>query len=475
MLRKYVVLITLCFSLLFALPAFADDNFVDAAITIEEVLDLTLQNHVAQPDLDTLVNGAIEGIFNILNDPHSEYLNKESLEEFSNSLEGDYVGIGVSIQMQGDYPVIVEIFKNSPAERAGLKVGDLIVAVDGKSTYQESLSVVSMQIRGQKGTAVTLTVKRGEREFSSKLTRSVVDIPTVEAELLHNDIGYIDINSFGSNTALEFSAALKSLRSQGASAFILDLRDEPGGYLMAAVRMAGEFLPSGTKVVALVDRNGEEEFYRTFGTGWAAEMPVVILVNSNTASAAEILSGALKDYGVATLVGSQTYGKGTVQAIYNLSNGGALKLTVAKYKLPKGEFIDGVGIDPDRPVLTPGAELYAAQKLLKPTVKYTLQYTVGKNSVNVNGQELPLMSSSVLQKNNTYYLPLRATMEIFGYEVNWDVKGNGIIINNGKQQKFISSSESIMIDGLSYISVEDLTKLGFKCSVQPQVITVSEH
>ncbi len=476
MLKKLIVLTSVCFAMFFTQPAFAYENYVDGAITIEEVLDLTLQNHVDKPELDTLVDGAVQGIVQSLNDPYSEYMTAESLKEFSDSLNGDYVGVGISIQMAGDYPLIEEVFKNSPAERAGLKAGDLIVAVDGESTYQVPLSMISLQIRGEEGSAVLLTIQRNDQKFDVKLTRSNVDLPTVEAEVKFGNIGYVDINSFGTDTAFEFSDALKNLQSQNVKGLILDLRNDPGGYLVAAVRMAGEFLPSGKKVVAMVDRSGQQRVYRSFGSGSAADLPVVILVDSNTASAAEILSGALQDYEAATLVGSQTYGKGTVQTVFDLTNGGALKLTIAKYQLPGGRFIDGVGITPDKQVLTPGVELYAARKLLQPNAKTVVQYTLGQNIVEVNGDKLPILSS-VYQKNNTCYIPLRVTMEIFGYEVNWDIERNGIKLTDGLEQKFISSADDSLevIDGLSYISVDNLAKLGFNCEVKEQVVRISQN
>ena len=476
MFKKLTVNASLCLAMFFTQPAFAYENYVDGAITIEEVLDLTLQNHVDKPELDTLVDGAVQGIVQSLNDPYSEYMTEESLKEFSDALNGDYVGIGISIQMKGDYPLIEEVFKNSPAELADLKAGDLIVAVNGESTYQIPLSMISLQIRGKEGSTVQLTIQRDDQKFDVELTRSNVDLPTVEAEVKFGNIGYVDVNSFGVDTAFEFSDALKKLQSENVEGIILDLRDDPGGYLMAAVRMAGEFLPSGKKVVAMVDRSGEQRVYKTFGSGSAAGLPVVVLVDSNTASAAEILSGALQDYQAATLVGSQTYGKGTVQTVFDLTNGGALKLTIAKYQLPGGRFIDGVGITPDKQVLTPGAELYAARKLLQPNAETVIQYTLGKNTVNVNGDELPILSSAY-QKNNMYYLPLRTTMEIFGYEVNWDIERDGIKLTDGSEQKIISSADDTLelVDGSSYISVDNLTKLGFNCQVKEGVVRVSQH
>jgi carboxyl-terminal processing protease len=457
----------------------AFDNYLDGIITLEEVLDYTMQYHVSEPNVDQLIDGAIEGMLDTLNDPYTEYLSEKSLQEFTNSLNGEqYVGIGVRMQLQDDYPQIVEVFAGSPAQQAGLLAGDLIIAVDGNGLYQQPLETASNKILGTAGTKVTITVRRGEKQFEVPLTRVAVQTTTVSDVKVSNGIGYIDVNSFGENTPQEFAKALQQVKEQKAKGLIIDLRNNHGGYVAAAVQMASQFLPVGTKVVNIVEKSGEEIVYRSFGNDAVVDMPVVILMNEDSASASEIFAGALQDHGVAKLLGTQSYGKGKVQSVIQLDSGGALKITTGTYQLPGGRFIDGVGITPDKQVKSPGLQLLMAQNLIKPVDQIRIKLTLNKNIAIVNGKEVTVQDAPYV-KDDVCYLPMRFIMEASGYKVNWSQERNGIIMCNNLNQLFVSAKGDTvhpveMTNGASYISAADLSNMGITIKIEGQSIIITE-
>ncbi|MTI79633.1 MAG: PDZ domain-containing protein [Firmicutes bacterium] len=477
MLRKFSLVLVLMLALVWVQPAAAYDDYLDGVTTIEEILDYTLRNHVDKPELDVLVDGAIEGMLERLEDPHTEYMSPESLKDFSDSLNGDYVGIGIRMELHEGYPMVVEVFEYSPAEQAELKPGDLIVAVDGEDIKDIPLSFAAVKIQGPEDTKVSLTIMRNDKEFDVTLTRAAVTAPTVTHEVMSDNIGYIDINSFGQDTSNHFKAALKELQQQKVSGLILDLRDDPGGYVMAAVRIADNFLPVGKKVVSIVDKDKETQVYRSFGEASIADLPMVILVNGDTASAAEILAGALQDHGEAKVIGGQTYGKGTVQTVLTLSNGGALKLTMAKYQLPGGRFIDGIGLIPDKQVLSPGLQLFTAKNIIQPANQQKIIYTLSKNKAVVNGENIEMMAKPYLG-NGQHYVPIRFTMEALGYTVNFDSQRNGIQLTRDNEGFFIptngsETSQPVEIsEGVSYLSIQDLDVMGINYTVKDNVVTI---
>lgn len=465
--------------LISAQPAMAFDDYVDGVTTLEEILDYTLQHHVDQPTLDQLVNGAIEGMLMTLEDPYTEYLTPESLRNFSDSLNGDYVGIGIRMLAVDGYAKVVEVFENSPAAKAGLQPGDVIIATEGEAIQGESLGKVSEKILGPEGTQVTITLRRGEQEFDVTLTRAAVQISTVHTEVLDGNLGYIEVSSFGEDTATEFASALEQLKTADVSGLVIDLRDNHGGYLMAAQRMASQFVPLGKKVVGIVDRQQQEKLFPSFGLTKAPKVPVVILVNYDSASAAEIFAGSLQDYHLAKLVGVQTYGKGTVQSVINLESGGALKVTTAKYTLPGGRIIDGIGLVPDVQVVCPSLQRFAAQQILQPTEQITIAYQEGEDLATINGEEFVVFGTPY-HKAGISYVPLRFTMEALGYHVGWDEERNGIYLKQGSKELFISAVGGTIHpveieDGVAYISTADLVQLGIQSKVEKKTVIISKY
>jgi carboxyl-terminal processing protease len=301
-------------------------------------------DEVSDEDLE---NGIYEGLMNALDDPYSEYYTKAEFEEIMQSSSGIYYGIGayVSIDNETNLPKISGVFKNSPAEEAGLRTDDLIYMVNGEQTYGKSLSDVVAKIRGEENTTVNITIVRDSEQLEKTVMRRRVENPTVNTEMYENGMGYLQITEFDDVTTTQFLEGMESLYQSGMQGLILDLRANPGGNLSTVVQIAQNLLPEGL-VVYTEDKNGNRKDYKCKGDK-EIQIPMVVLVDSNSASAAEILSGAIQDYKKGTLIGKTTYGKGIVQSIIPSSDGTAVKITVSGYFTPKGRNIHKIGIEPD--------------------------------------------------------------------------------------------------------------------------------
>lgn len=299
-----------------------------------------------------LIEGALSGMVNALGDKHSTYLNAKRFEELKNHTDAAFGGIGVVMGYRENKVVILSVMEGTPSEAAGLLPEDEIYLVEGAPASELTFEEVAMKIRGEVGTQVTLTVRRYEDKAAGKyddkeirITRDLIHVKTAEGQMLEDGIGYLRIASFGSSTDKEFKEALARLKSENMKGLIIDLRLNHGGLLTTCVEIAKEIVPKGP-IVSIVYRDGSKE---EFTSGLEKnDLPMVVLIDGDSASASEILAGALQDTGAATVVGVTSYGKGSVQSIRQLpgTNDG-LKLTVAKYFTPSGRSIDGVGITPD--------------------------------------------------------------------------------------------------------------------------------
>ncbi|MCR5389735.1 MAG: S41 family peptidase, partial [Lachnospiraceae bacterium] len=299
-----------------------------------------------------LSEGMYRGIMEALNDPYAEYYNTEEWIEMQNDTEGIYFGIGAYLMKDLEYlyPRVTGIIDNTPAQEAGLKTDDIIVEVEGEEVYDMSLTDVVNRIRGEEGTKVHLKVIRGadtadREELEFDVERRKVETPTVTSEMKDNNIGYIRISEFDTVTVDQFAEALAEVKGKNAKGLIIDLRDNPGGSLKSVVDIAGMLLPAG-KVVYTEDKYGRQDVYECDGKH-EINIPMAVLVNGNSASASEILAGAIKDYKKGTLIGTTTFGKGIVQRIFELKDDSAVKLTVSHYYTPNGNDIHKVGIAPD--------------------------------------------------------------------------------------------------------------------------------
>ena len=302
-------------------------------------------------DARILEEGMYAGLLEALNDPYSVYYTAEELQEIYDKTRGVYYGIGayIGIDLTTGYAVITKLIENTPASESDLQPGDLIYKVEGEDVYGMDTSEVVARIKGEEGTPVTLTVARlngmAYEYIDITLNRAKINSPTVESRMLENDIAYIEITEFDDITLEQFNDALAEARGSGMKGLILDLRGNPGGNLSTVVEIAKKILPEGL-IVYTEDKYGEREEYRCDGAT-PLGVPLVVLIDANSASASEILAGAIKDYGVGTLVGTTTFGKGIVQRIMQLTDGSAIKLTISKYYTPNGYNIHGIGIAPD--------------------------------------------------------------------------------------------------------------------------------
>lgn len=315
-----------------------------------EAWNIVHSDYLFQPVDDTkLVDGAIRGMLEALEDPYTGYWNKTEAEDAQRALEGEYEGIGAWVDTEGDYLTIIEPMPGSPAEAVGLRKGDQIIAVDGEDvTGQSPEDVRLFKVLGPAGTQVTLTILRPgvEKPFDVTITRAHIVVPSVSSKILEGDIGYLQVNQFGEKTADEVHAILEDFHMQGVRGIILDLRNNPGGLTTTATQIASEFIGKG--VIWYEEYgDGQRYEYKAEPGGLALDLPLVVLVNEYSASASELVAGALQDYGRAKLVGVTTYGKGVVQTWQPLSNGGVARVTIARFLTPNGRSIHKTGLTPD--------------------------------------------------------------------------------------------------------------------------------
>ncbi|WP_227762332.1 S41 family peptidase [Zhaonella formicivorans] len=319
-----------------------------------KVIALIKMKAIQPVSASQLIEGAAAGMVGSLNDPYSTYLAPEPFESLMEHLKGSYGGVGLLVSMEKENRLtVVSPFKGTPAQKAGILSGDWIVKIDGQETTNMTLEKAAQLMQGKPGTKVTLTVWRegleGLKDYV--LTRQIINIPSVEGQLLkkNRDIAYINITQFSENTGTELERVLKELGEQGFKGIVLDLRNNPGGELEAALQVASKFVPEGP-IVHIVEKQRTETL---MARGGNLKVPLVVLVNKGSASASEIVSGAIKDTKAGILVGEKTFGKGLVQTVFPLSGGAALKLTTAKYLTPNKTDINKKGIEPNVKVELP--------------------------------------------------------------------------------------------------------------------------
>lgn len=302
-----------------------------------------------EADKEALVNGMYAGYIEGLDDPYSVYYTEEEFQKMMESTNGTYCGIGVTVSQNPQTGIItlVKPFEGSPGEEAGILPGDILYKVNGEEVTGEDLSAVVLKIKGEEGTTVDLTVAReGENDYIDiTVERRKIEVPTISHTMLDNNIGYIIISEFDDVTSGQFKTALEDLNAKGMKGLVVDLRNNPGGVLDVVVDMLDRILPEGM-IVYTEDKYGNREEYKS-DAKTQLNVPLAVLVNKNSASASEIFAGAVKDYGVGTIVGTTTFGKGIVQRLFELGDGTAMKLTISKYYTPNGNNIHGKGIEPD--------------------------------------------------------------------------------------------------------------------------------
>lgn len=319
---------------------------------VHNLYDSLNANYYKKVDKDKLIEGAMQGMTEALDDPYTTYLDKTESEALDQSLSDSFEGIGASLSIVDDFPQIAQApIKGTPAQKAELKAKDFIIEVDGKSTQGKKLNDVVKTIRGKKGTTVALKIRRGDNEFEVTLTRDTIPLETVSGALDkdHKTVGAIQITSFGESTAKELKETIRDLRKDGAKSFLIDLRQNPGGLLDQVEQMASMFLKDGKTIVEFSDVEGtvsKAVASEKFDDGFKVDEPTVVLVDNGSASASEIFAAALKESAGIPVVGTNTFGKGTVQTVADLGDDSELKMTIMKWLTPKGEWINEKGLTP---------------------------------------------------------------------------------------------------------------------------------
>lgn len=310
-----------------------------------EVREDIYKMYIGDIDEDLLVEGAIKGLTNSLKDPYTVYMNDEEYNRFMKSNSGEFKGIGVYIKVKDERVTVDSTISGGPAERAGLKANDIIYKVQGELIGNDSSKAVSL-ITGEEDTEVNITILRGAEELEYNIKRETIKTVSVKSEMLSSNVGYINLSTFNKDVSVDFVNELEALTKQGMKGLVLDLRGNGGGYLTEAINIASQFVPKGEVITYRIDKNENKEVSYSSG-GVAIGLPLVILTDGGTASASEVVTGALRDYDAAVTVGTTTYGKGIVQLPFNLKSGGGLKVTVSKYYTPKGNDIHKIGIEPN--------------------------------------------------------------------------------------------------------------------------------
>ncbi len=338
-------------SSLFSASSSSDDKLTKSLKNIKSILKKYYLNDI---DEDKAIDGAIEGYVSSLGDQYTEYIPKDEMEDYTQNLMGNYVGIGIymSQNTKDNTIVVLTPIKYSPAEEAGILPGDIIKKINDVEYTGENMTAAANNIKGAEGTKVKLEIQRGQEIKTFEITRKKITTNPVIAEKLDNNIGYLEVTSFDENTAENFKSKYEELKSQGIDSLIIDLRNNGGGLVEEALKIADYIVPKGKELLVTVDKDGKEKVEKS-KEDVLIDMPIVVLVNKNSASSSEILAGALKDLNEATIVGTTTYGKGVIQQFLTLRDGSGLKVTVEEYYTPNRTKINGVGIEPNEKIELP--------------------------------------------------------------------------------------------------------------------------
>ncbi len=392
----------------------SNSSFRASLPLFQEVYNTLLKDYVTRPSSSTLLEGAINGLTGSLNDPYTVYYTPAQYQQFLNQLNGNLgiAGIGVEINQVGQFIVIEAVLPGSPAAKAGLEAGDEILDVNGKSLVGATADQAATLIRGKQGTQVTITVERGTRSFPLTLTREPLSLPTIEDRMLPGKIAYIQLNQVSGDAGALWQEVLAKYQALHPKGWILDLRNDPGGYVSQAVQIAQTMIPSGT-IVTFKGQITHQVYSSSSGQSLSA--PMVVLVNGGSASAAEILTGALMDYHKAVVIGTQTFGKGIAQELVPMQGGGVLKVTIADWYTPDGQNIEHVGIRPNLFVDGNNAPLVMAEKLLGDQTSLTTTLTVGSVGATQNGGPLTLDQAPVL-KGGQLYVSLDTAAQALGVD-----------------------------------------------------------
>ncbi|WP_159081780.1 S41 family peptidase [Paenibacillus sp. CAA11] len=465
-------------------PALAAEATNDQ--TLLEVYHLLLDKHYSQPTEDALLKGAVQGMLDTLDDPFTNYMSADEYQNFVKSINQQYAGIGATLEVLPEQAAlrISELLPNMPAAEAGLAAGDLITDIDGVKLTKDSVNQATSKLRGKEGSQVTLGVKRGTKTWSVTVTRKAIQLPTVGSSDLGSGVAYIRITSFAEDTASEFAKVLGSVQKNQPKGLVLDLRSNGGGYVQGALEIADMFMKQGP--ILIVHENGQAVSLEAEPDG--TDLPLTILIDGNTASASEMLAGALQKSGRAKLVGVTSYGKGTMQSPFLLPDGSELKVSIDRWALPDGTSIDRKGLTPDLRIERPDTAVNAAMQLLIPDRSQTLTMLLGKTEAKLNGTNDLTGVPAAMKASNTVYLPLRFVLETFACELKWtqgtpviSFTYNGTLFTVNTKTHAVTANGKILqapngvrdFNGMAYVSSEVLKAITGKAPLlNPSSVTV---
>ncbi len=450
---KKVLPLLLLFLLLFALPNSSIIAGASEETDRDSVYYYLKTHHV---NGEQLQKSSIDEMISSLDDPYTEYFTQEGYEAFINQIDGTLVGVGIYLEEKDGYIVVLSPIKNSPAANAGIEPGDKIIAVNGASVVGKPMNEITSQVRGKEGTKVLMTFLRGEEELTFELTRAKIEIPLVDYELLEDEgIGYIHLTSFGDNTYPELLQALLDIDRAEIDNIILDLRGNPGGKISSVLEIARLFIGDGPIMWVKSGVSAEESYSSNSDNWW--KTPIVLLVDKGSASASEVLAGALKDYHLATIIGDQSFGKGVMQSLVPLPSGSVLKLTTNEFFSPRKNKINNIGIQPDIWVEASNDPLTFAKEWLQ---QADLLRNGKAGAITLEANRVNELDQWVLHKDG-WYVALYRLHTTFGGDLVWDDQTRAATYTiNGVKQSFTMGKDQMLVkDGHIYAPIGSINGL----------------
>ncbi|CAK4814152.1 unnamed protein product [Aphanomyces euteiches] len=434
--------------------ASAADSTAPNAI-VDDVFKLLQDNHVSGITPQKLSDNAIKGMVEGLNDPYTVYFTPKEWAGFESALEQNYVGIGVRLNSDAQGVYIVEIFKGSPAEAAGIKVGDYITGVDGKTTKNLTVDKLIDKVLGEENTNVTITITRDKKVLNLTMPRKKINLPVVTGKQFADGTGYIQLSSFSTDADELFAAKLKEFQQNHIRSLVIDLRDNGGGLLDTASNIAKLFIKEGI-LIHTNDRNHIDTPITLKG-GSSVDFPVYVLVNENSASASEVLTGALQDYKLATVIGTKSFGKGSVQSIFPLSNGGVLKVTIEEYLTPQNHKVNKVGITPDIESIGAVPQLLTA---LQAAGMKDIKLTRNNNEITINDQAFAGENYTIKTVNNKIYVPSRVLATLIKGKITWNAAAKAVQITaTNKDEVFpVTAGGTLNEKGTTYLELASFSQ-----------------
>jgi len=451
--------------------AWADEAQTEGSV-IDEVRQLLQDYHLSNVSDEQLIDAAIDGMIESLGDPYTSYMTDDEWHEYQDSIEQNIVGIGVRLSEDDNGVYAVDVFPDSPAYEAGILRGDYIIAINGRSALDKSTSEIVAMIAGEEHTDVKVTIFRSGSAMTFQMTRRSLNIPNVENKWLKDDgIGYIKLHTFSTDADELFEEYMTKMKVSGLQGLVIDVRSNPGGYLDTVGYIVGEFLQDGNLMYTR-DKDGFESPI-TIMNGYKVDVPVAILIDEHSASASEILAGALQDHGLATVIGVRSFGKGSVQSLLFLTSGGVLKTTVQEYLTPNRLPVDGVGITPDIEVQGSVPQLLTAFREVGLTA---LTIQANSRELLINGvnfsDRLPF-----IHQDDSVYVHSRVLGALMGMQVTWDpVNGQVVFVGDAGQYTFpVQSPDVIQQTGMTLIELSSFAKQaqGFSWGYDEGELTMS--